>query len=143
MMDSLLSSMDDDFFKNSNVSLQIKSFSDAIQDIATNAEGFNIETFQNSLVSAGISTEDAKLLTMQFGTELENTAIKTAIANDDLVVYNDTLDDMTEKTYEAIDAQKLLLGLADGEKEANLSRLEYLKEMKKMRSVRKKENNGK
>lgn len=133
MMDSLLSSMDDDFFKNSNVQVQLEGFSNAIQDIATNADGFNIEAFQNSLVAAGISTDDAKQLTMQFGTELENTAIKTAIANEDLVTYNDTLDDMTDKTYEAIDAQKLLLGLADGEKEANLSRLEYLKEMKKMR----------
>lgn len=133
MMDTLIGSMDDDFFTGKDIEGKLSGFAKAIQDIAGNAENFDITQFQNSLIASGLSTDEAKQLTMQFGTELENSAIKSAIANDELVVYNDTLNDMTEKIYEAIDAQKTLLGLADGEKESNLSRLEYLKEMKKLR----------
>lgn len=134
LLDGLLSGFDEKFFKQSSddIEAKLKGLSKAIIDMSNNSADFNIDEFQASLEESGYSANEAKEATMKLGTELNNTAIKSQIATDEMSSYNDELVSMSNATWEAIDAKKAMLGLADGESEDITSRLEYLQAMKEM-----------
>lgn len=132
IFDSMVKSFDSETLKSDNLPLKLEAISSSIMEMGANADNFNSDQFISSLTQMGLSQEDAKKYTMELGTQLDNQKIKTAIAREEMVTYNDTLNDFTTATYEAIDAQKIMLGLKDGESEDINSRLEYVNSMKKI-----------
>lgn len=130
IFDNLTKSFDTETLKSDNLPMKLDAISTAIVQMGANADSFNIDEFTTSLTNMGLSQEEAKKYTMELGTQLENQKIKTAIAKEEMVTYNDALNDFTTATYEAIDAQKVMLGLKDGEAEDINSRLEYINAMK-------------
>ena len=135
LMDDILSGFDDDFWKSNDYKEKLSGIADGIRDVAQNSANLDTEALARLFMEGGLSAEESKVAIMTLGTELENTAIKTAIAREDLSTYNDELTDMTNATWEAIDAQKVLLGLQDGEAQDITSSLEYLSAMKEMNST--------
>lgn len=127
MVETLSSSGDvtDDGFAK-----KVRDIGTAITDMANNAKDFNVDDFQQKLIDMGFGQEEAKKATIDLGTQLENSKIQAQVAQEGLVGVTDELVDYTNATYEAIDAQKMFLGLADGESEDINSRLEYLVGMK-------------
>lgn len=130
LLDKIGSSMSKDVLKSGKAPEQIKLLSSAISDMASNSENFNTTDFITKLENLGFSSNDAKRYTMELGTELGNQQIKAQIASDALTSYSDDVDNMANSTYKAIDAQKELLGLKDGESEDVSSKLEYLSSLK-------------
>lgn len=132
LLDKIGSSMSEATVKSGKAPEQIKLLSSAISDMASNSENFNTSDFITKLENLGFSSNDAKRYTMELGTELGNQQIKAQIASDALTSYSDDVDNMTNSTYEAIDAQKELLGLKDGEYEDISSKLDYISSIKKI-----------
>lgn len=130
IFDNLTKSFDTETLKSNDLPQKLDAISTAIVQMGSNADNFNVDEFTTSLTNMGLSQEEAKKYTIELGTQLENQKIKTAIAREEMVTYNDTLNDFTTATYEAIDAQKIMLGLKDGEAEDINSRLEYINAMK-------------
>lgn len=135
LMDDILSGFDDDFWKSNDYKEKLSGIADGIRDVAQNSENLDTEALARLFMEGGLSAEESKVAIMTLGTELENTAIKTAIAREDMSTYNDELTNMATATWEAIDAQKVLLGLQDGEAQDISSRLEYLSAMKELNST--------
>lgn len=134
MFDGILQGFDEKFFKGDieDVQGKIKGLSSAVIDMSNNTNGFDINAFMQKLRDGGMSAEEAKKATMDLGVALENSAIKSMIASEEMSTYNDELLSMATATWEAIDAKKVMMGLDDGEAEDITSRLEYLKAMKEM-----------
>ncbi|ADM73688.1 tail length tape measure protein [Lactococcus phage 949] len=130
LLDRVGASMSDATKKSGKAPEQIKMLSSAISEMASNSKDFNTADFITKLENLGFSTNDAKRYTMELGTELGNQKIQAQIASDALTSYSDDVDNMTNSTYQAIDAQKELLGLKDGESEDVSSKLEYLSSLK-------------
>ena len=134
LFDKLGSSMDDSVMKSDGASNKIRALSKAIQEMATNSNDFVPEDFIARLEELGFTENEAKKATMDLGTELQNQKIKAQIASDEMTSYSDAIVDMTNATYEAIDGQKKLLGLQDGEYEDISSKLSYISSIKKINS---------
>lgn len=130
LLDKIGSSMSKDVLKSGKAPEQIKALSSAISDMSSNSANFNTADFITKLENLGFSSNDAKRYTMELGTELGNQKIQAQIASDALTSYSDDVDNMTNSTYQAIDAQKELLGLKEGESEDVSSKLEYLSSLK-------------
>ncbi|QGJ85024.1 hypothetical protein [Lactococcus phage P1048] len=130
LLDKIGASMSDATKKSGKAPEQIKMLSSAISDMASNSKDFNTSDFITKLENLGFSTNDAKRYTMELGTELGNQKIQAQIASDALTSYSNDVDSMTNSTYKAIDAQKELLGLKDGESEDVSSKLELLSSLK-------------
>lgn len=130
--DDLLGSLDSNFLKSEGADKKIKGLAVSIKEMATNSNEFDIDKFNSTLLNAGFSAEEAKKMIMAFGQNLENSAIKTQIANEEMSTYNETIRDMTTAMWGAIDAKSVMLGLDEGESQDISSRLEYLTAMKKM-----------
>ncbi|MDN6837195.1 MAG: LysM peptidoglycan-binding domain-containing protein [Staphylococcus equorum] len=132
LLDKISASMSDATKKSGKAPEQIKMLSSAISDMASNSKNFNTSDFITKLENLGFSSNDAKKYTMELGTELGNQQIQAQIASDALTSYSDNIDNMTNSTYKAIDAQKKLLNLADGEYEDISSKLDYISSIKKI-----------
>ena len=132
LLDRVGTSMSDATKKSGKAPEQIKMLSSAISEMASNSKDFNTADFITKLENLGFSSNDAKRYTMELGTELGNQQIKAQIASDALTSYSDDVDNMTNSTYKAIDAQKELLGLKDGEYEDISSKLDYISSIKKI-----------
>ena len=134
MFDNITKSFSKDTLKSKDFPEQIKAISTAISEMSANSDNFVPEDFITKLENLGMSENDAKKYTMDLGTELENQKIKAMIAKDEISAYSNEVDNMANSTYKAIDAQKELLGLKDGESEDISSKLEYLSSSKGLNS---------
>ena len=132
LLDKIGASMSEATKKSGKAPEQIKALSSAISDMASNSANFNTADFISKLENLGFSTNDAKKYTMELGTELGNQKIQAEIASDALTSYSNEVDSMTNSTYKAIDAQKQLLGLKDGEYEDISSKLDFISSVKKI-----------
>lgn len=132
MFDDITTHFSETTKKSKDFPNQIKAMSSAISDMASNSDKFDASSFIAKLENLGFSSNDAKRYTMELGTELGNQQIKAQIASDALTSYSDDVDNMTNSTYQAIDAQKELLGLKDGEYEDISSKLDFISSVKKI-----------
>lgn len=132
LLDKIGSSMSNATKTSGKAPEQIKALASAISGMASNSANFNTTDFIKNLENLGLSSNDAKKYTMELGTELGNQKIQAQIASDSLTSYSNDIDNMTNSTYNAIDAQKKLLNLADGEYEDVSSKLDFISSVKKI-----------
>lgn len=132
LLDKIGTSMSDATKKSGKAPEQIKALSSAISEMASNSANFNTADFITKLENLGLSSNDAKKYTTELGTELGNQKIQAQIASESLTSYSNDIDNMTNSTYKAIDAQKKLLNLSDGEYEDISSKLDFISSVKKI-----------
>lgn len=132
MFDSITGSFSETAKKSKDFPNQIKAVSTAIAEMSSNSKDFIPQDFVTRLENLGMSENQAKEMTIKLGTELENQKIKAMVAKEEMTSYTDEITNMTTATYEAIDGQKKLLNLADGEYEDISSKLDYISSIKKI-----------
>ncbi|AHC94243.1 putative tail tape measure protein [Lactococcus phage phiL47] len=132
LFDSITGSFSETAKKSKDFPNQIKAVSTAIAEMSSNSKDFIPQDFVTRLENLGMSENQAKEMTIKLGTELENQKIKAMVAKEEMTSYTDEITNMTTATYEAIDGQKKLLNLADGEYEDISSKLDYISSIKKI-----------
>lgn len=99
------------------------------QDIATNGS-VDVENMVQTLTSYGVPLNDAKTMVAQLGREFENQAIQTQLATGELDAFEESVSDVSEAVWEAIDPIQTLFGLGDGDMgnmESHINMLEVLR----------------
>ena len=133
--DNLLASMPSEIFeidmsKDINdemdrIAGHLTAVSSIIGQVASDAE-LDIESLVSTLERAGIESGVAREIVMNLGVEFNNQSVKTAMAQDELVQYNDELVNLAENATEAFNPLDKLFGLDSGVRGGLESHIQYL-----------------
>lgn len=110
--DLLVNALPTEFFRQSTADMRtsMEGLGSIISQVSSDAD-VDVNSLVATLENAGISSDIARTIVMNLGTELENQSIKTAVANEELAQYNDELVTTAEVAKEAVDPIEQLFGV--------------------------------
>lgn len=131
--DMLVNALPDDAFQQpiSKIQSDFKALEGVIGEVSSNSD-INVKQLVGSLTDAGIDINTAKTIVKNLGIEFENNAIKIAIADDELTVFN---DELVRTQKEAIGAIKPLEELFGFDTEIFTNMNDYIQVLDVLRST--------
>lgn len=109
--DMLVNALPDDAFQQpiSKIQSDFKALEGVIGEVSSNSD-LNVKQLVKSLTDSGVDINTAKTIVKNLGIEFENNAIKIAIADDELTVFNDELVRTQKEAIGAIKPLEELFG---------------------------------
>lgn len=133
IFDTIVSSMDLEKFGGDTSGLEnyFSSIAENIAKVGKDGE-VNIGALRGQLIASGMSAIEAEKYMNALAIATENESLKAAIAAGEITDYGNALDDVSEVTYNAIDATKEFFGIISEQASAVNSHLSFLEGMRNL-----------